>query len=498
MLSDSSAGPHEAPANYGTSGCTDALDADCITIHQSRPPSPATSEDTVVDEETPLLHHTKIQRTTPLPMVQLSIILLLQLVGSLKEIDTGEGKEHHVGYYAGLIMSLYFVTEAITVLHWSRASDAIGRKPILLLGLFGTSVSMICFGLSRTFWGLVLSRCLCGLLNGNVGVMKSVMGELTDASNRAKGFSLMPAVWATGATLGPLIGGTLASPVERFPRFFSSRFWQEYPYFLPCLASGAFVFVAFGITLVFFTETAPRRQYRSNSSHSEENLLSKTSPGDSEPVPFRKLLVYPVILSIVNYMNLAFLNIAIDALLPLFLAMPISVGGLGFDTATIGYIMGSYGAFTGIFQAVFFPTFVRICGVRRLFVTGVAVFIPIFALFPIMSLEAQKFNVNGFTWACIACILCLMTLMDMSFGCIFMYITASAPNKHALGATNGLSQTAVSIARAMGPALATSLFAFSVQNNILGGYGVYAFFIVLSCFAVHLALRLPENVWDSE
>jgi hypothetical protein len=32
--------------------------------------------------------------------------------------------------------------------------------------------------------------------------MKSVMGELTDSSNRAEGFSFMPVVWATGATLG--------------------------------------------------------------------------------------------------------------------------------------------------------------------------------------------------------------------------------------------------------------------------------------------------------
>jgi len=34
------------------------------------------------------------------------------------------------------------------------------------------------------------------------GVMKSVMGELTDSTNRAEGFALMPVVWASGATLG--------------------------------------------------------------------------------------------------------------------------------------------------------------------------------------------------------------------------------------------------------------------------------------------------------
>jgi hypothetical protein len=46
----------------------------------------------------------------------------------------------------------------MTVLQWSRASDRVGRKPVLLLGIFGLSLSMLCFGLSRTFTTLVL-RC---------------------------------------------------------------------------------------------------------------------------------------------------------------------------------------------------------------------------------------------------------------------------------------------------------------------------------------------------
>ncbi|KAF8813402.1 hypothetical protein BYT27DRAFT_6370181 [Phlegmacium glaucopus] len=43
---------------------------------------------------------------------------------------------------------------------------------------------------------IVISRCLCGLLNGNIGVMKSCMGELTDPTNRAEAFALMPVIWA--------------------------------------------------------------------------------------------------------------------------------------------------------------------------------------------------------------------------------------------------------------------------------------------------------------
>ena len=80
---------------------------------------------------------------------------------------------------------------AITVLHWNRLSDRLGRKPVLLMGMFGSVASILCLGLSRTFLGLVAryavrsvlprqaalstpSLSLWGLLDGNVGQLTDV------------------------------------------------------------------------------------------------------------------------------------------------------------------------------------------------------------------------------------------------------------------------------------------------------------------------------------
>jgi MFS family permease len=52
--------------------------------------------------------------------------------------------------------SLSFAAQALTVLRWSRLSDRIGRKPVLVIGLSGACISMLCFGLSMTFWSLVI------------------------------------------------------------------------------------------------------------------------------------------------------------------------------------------------------------------------------------------------------------------------------------------------------------------------------------------------------
>jgi MFS family permease len=87
-----------------------------------------------------------------------------------------------VGYYVGLMVSIllppsrfplillqqsiFFATQALTVMYWSRISDYLGRKPIILIGLAGLSLSMFCFGLSKTFWSLVISRSINGALNG--------------------------------------------------------------------------------------------------------------------------------------------------------------------------------------------------------------------------------------------------------------------------------------------------------------------------------------------
>ena len=80
-------------------------------------------------------------------------------------------------------------------------------------------------------------------------------------------------------------------------------------------------------------------------------------------------------------------------------------------------------------------------------------------------------------------------------GCIFIYVTESAPNRRSLGATNGLAQTTVSTARAIGPLLSTSLFSYSIRHNILGGYGVYFILTGISFFALLLAAQLPEKTW---
>ena len=81
-----------------------------------------------------------------------------------------------------------------------------------------------------------------------------------------------------------------------------------------------------------------------------------------------------------------------------------------------------------------------------------------------------------------------------------MYISSAAPNKRSLGATNGIAQMMVSIQRTVGPGTAASLFAFSLNNNILGGNLTYLVLPAIVCVGLSIAVQLPKNPWkhDSE
>lgn len=64
---------------------------------------------------------------------------------------------------------MFFVAECLTVVWFGRASDRYGRVPVLLFGPLGLGMSMLGFGLSKSFWSLVVFRCMQGAFNGNIG-----------------------------------------------------------------------------------------------------------------------------------------------------------------------------------------------------------------------------------------------------------------------------------------------------------------------------------------
>ncbi|KAI0270439.1 MFS general substrate transporter [Gloeopeniophorella convolvens] len=476
--------------------------------------STSTSEnihDGCVGEQTPLLRKdVKLSKPTPLPKMQLFGLMLLLLAEPImslsvlpyisqlvSELPITHGDQKRVGYYAGIIISLYFVGESFTVLQWSRLSDRIGRRPVLLGGIVGLMLATTLFGLSRTFWALSISRFLAGALNGNIGVTKSMVAELTDESNMAQGFSLLPMAWALGATVGPSVGGIFARPHDRWPNAFSNQFWLDYPYFLPCAVTTAYAMVPLAIASIFLKETLHRDSQTPESGEEVSEIIIdvRSNNCSARPPPLRSLLTRPVLLTVSNYAAIAFLEISVHTLVPVVYATPVEHGGLGLGPARTGICMGAYGIMNGLLQVTFFARIVKRLGVRGSLVAFVSCLIPTFLLFPIAGLHARRVGMDHALFFYIFLQLFSMVGVDMTYGCIFMYVSSAAPNKGTLGATNGLAQTVASVQRSVGPAISASLFAFSLENNIMGGYGVFYALTALTFSAIWLATRLPRDSW---
>ena len=71
-----------------------------------------------------------------------------------------------ISVYAGMVTSAFAFAEFSSGVAWGRLSDKIGRKPVLLTGLFGTALSMLIFGFAPSLPVALLARALGGLLNG--------------------------------------------------------------------------------------------------------------------------------------------------------------------------------------------------------------------------------------------------------------------------------------------------------------------------------------------
>ncbi|KAH9169621.1 MFS general substrate transporter [Lactarius sanguifluus] len=463
-------------------------------------------EFSVPDEETTLLLHRDVpSKRTPLPMFQILVLLSVLLTETItfssippyinemmSELPIVGGDQRKVGYYTGITLSVYYLAEAVTVFQWNRLSDFVGRKPILLAGLLGTTVSITLFGLSRSFWTLVFCRCLGGALNGNVGVAKTVVAELTDDTNVARGFSLLLISGGVGQIIGSFIGGFLSRPQDHWPNYFPQPFWAEYPYFLPCLVVASFSLMQFAIAAIFFEETLDRRPSTTGRSDSQ------TEERVERPPPLRSLLTRPVVISIANQAVLVFLNIAASTLMPLVWSTPIVFGGLGLAPASIGLCMSVYGCISAISLFVLFPRIVTHFGPRRVIVAATAAMGVIYVLYPFENMLARGTATVAVVWPLVVLQLLSLSVCDMGFSSIFMYISSSPPNKRSLGAANGLAQTVDAIQCAVGPVATASLFAFSLQNNVLGGQFAYAVLLSIVCVGLCLAAQLPGDTWKHQ
>jgi MFS family permease len=88
------------------------------------------------------------------------------------------------------MVSVFTFGEFIMAPQWARISDKIGRKSTLLIGTLGAVFSAVLFGLSRSLAWAIVARTCAGLLNPNLGVVGTFVGELVPRSQQGDCFPM--------------------------------------------------------------------------------------------------------------------------------------------------------------------------------------------------------------------------------------------------------------------------------------------------------------------
>jgi len=110
-----------------------------------------------------------------------------------------------------LLFALYSLMQFLFAPIWGHWSDRIGRKPIILAGLFGGAIGLICFGLATRLPMLYAARAFSGLMSSAaLPTAMAYVADVTDETHRGRGMGAMGAAMGLGFIFGPGIGGFLA------------------------------------------------------------------------------------------------------------------------------------------------------------------------------------------------------------------------------------------------------------------------------------------------
>ncbi|CDH55440.1 member of major facilitator superfamilymultidrug-dha1 sub-family [Lichtheimia corymbifera JMRC:FSU:9682] len=427
-------------------------------------------------------------------------VILPFIIFMIRDFDITE--EKNVGYYAGMITSAFAMAQLMTGISWGMLSDRIGRRPVILMGTAGAMTSILLFGLSKSFAWALISRSLCGLLNGNVGVLKSMVSEITihnSEEQRARAFTYLPLIYGLGSIIGPAMGGLLSNPVRNFPSIFGrggfiTDFFTEYPYFLPCFISAMICAISLTFGYFYLDETLSTVMKKEEEepliqnnpsddgyrTFEENQRLSASSPtptlpDESRPPPTFREAITPAVLAIsISYALFSFQAIYYDELFPIWSASPRNNGGLGYRADEIGIALAYCGIVTLILQLFFLPKLTARFGVLRLYRFVLAGCIPLYFMqgyvrwfYEIPDLHGAR-QTKFWVWVGILVTATFRTCYhSISYTACTILVNNGAKRLNTLGTVNGFAQCCGSAMRALGPATCGMIWSASLGASWL-------------------------------
>ncbi len=156
------------------------------------------------------------------PLIILFITIFIDLLGFGLVIPLIPIYIQHYGgtpWIGGMLLACYSMMQFVFSPIWGRVSDRVGRRPLILLSLFGSAISFTAYGAAGTLTVLFIARVSAGILSAaSLPCAYAYIADVTAPEKRAGGMALIGAAFGLGFALGPAISGPLSQhPIYGIP-----------------------------------------------------------------------------------------------------------------------------------------------------------------------------------------------------------------------------------------------------------------------------------------
>ena len=162
---------------------------------------------------------------------------------------------------ATIIIGTYSMGQFIGTPIWGRISDRIGRKPVLLISIFGQGICFVLLALSTNLWMLALARFFGGIVSANISTAMAYVTDSTEESVRAKHIGFIGASVSIGFMVGPALGGLLGGQDASTASLY-----------LPAMVAGSISFTT-GLCALFFLKESLKKENRSDNTNESNSLI---------------------------------------------------------------------------------------------------------------------------------------------------------------------------------------------------------------------------------
>jgi DHA1 family tetracycline resistance protein-like MFS transporter len=146
------------------------------------------------------------------PLLPIFLIVLVDIFGLTIIIPLLSIYSEHFGatpLQATLLVSVYALCQLVSAPLLGKASDRLGRKPLLLASQVGTFIGFLLLANATSLWMVYVSRILDGATAGNISLAQAYISDNTEAKDRTKSFALIGIAFGLGFFVGPFLTGYL-------------------------------------------------------------------------------------------------------------------------------------------------------------------------------------------------------------------------------------------------------------------------------------------------